>query len=53
MCPKYAVNFIFVSLSIKRFHPYFELYFRHGKTVWSSKLITFYMLMIELPMKEA
>ena len=26
------------SLSIKRFHPYFELfYFRHGKAVWSSK----------------
>ena len=24
---------------IKRFHPYFELfYFRHGKAVWSSKL---------------
>ena len=32
-------KFIFASLSIKRFHPYFELlYFRHGKAVWSSKL---------------
>ena len=32
----------FVSLSIKRFYPYFELlYFRHGKAVWSLKLSQF------------
>ena len=35
---QFKENYIF-SLSIKRFHPYFELlYFRHGKAVWSSKL---------------
>ena len=34
-------NFYTYSLSIKRFHPNFELfYFRHGKAVWSSKLST-------------
>ena len=39
MCSKYPVKFCICSLSIKTFHPYFELfYFRHGKAVWSSKL---------------
>ena len=40
MGSKYPVKkFIFCSLSIKRFHPYFELlYFRRGKAVWSSKI---------------
>ena len=34
--------FYICSLSIKRFHPYFELlYFRHGKAVWSSKFLVF------------
>ena len=41
-CLKYPVKWFYIySLSIKRFHSYFELfYFRHGKAVWSSKLST-------------
>ena len=39
MCSKYPVKFDICSQSIKKFHPYFELfYFRYGKAVWSSKL---------------
>ena len=42
MCSKYPVKIFYIcSLSIKRFHPYFELlYFHHGKAVWSLKLST-------------
>jgi len=45
----FIINFIFVSLSIKRFHPYFELlYFRHGKAMWSSKLFMIQKRMFRL-----